>query len=83
MSVNNFDVLKRMGAENKQVMLCPDVVNMTYSKKIRGTKVEVGVPGNVISDIFSGRKKAVLLMFDVKEFDEMKAQMVAETEGGK
>jgi hypothetical protein len=75
MSVNNFDVLKRMGELNKKVMLCPDVLNMNYSNKTKGTRVEVGVPGNVISEIFSGEKKAVLLMWDVKEFNEIKSEM--------
>lgn len=77
--VNSFDVLKRMGEENKQIMMCPDVLNMNYSQKTQGTRVEIGVPGNVINAIFGGTKKAVLLMWDVKEFDETKAAM--ETEG--
>ena len=77
-NINSFDVLKRMGDENKQIMICPDVLNMNYSQKTKGTKVEVGVPGNVIGDIFGGTKKAVLLMWDKKEFDELKAKMEAE-----
>lgn len=75
MKINSFDILKRMGEENKQIMLCPDVLNMNYSKKTNGTRVEVGVPGNVIAAIFGGEKKAVLLMWDVKEFNETKARM--------
>lgn len=78
MKVNSFDVLKRMGDENKKIMMCPDILNMKYSDKTKGTKVEVGVPGNVIADIFGGTKKAVLLIWDVKEFNELKALMEAE-----
>lgn len=78
MPVNNFDMLKRMSAENKQIALCPDVLNMNYSNKTKGTTVMVGVPGNVIGDILSGKKKAVLLMWDVKEFEELQAKMEAE-----
>jgi hypothetical protein len=78
MKINIFDVLKRMGDENKQIMICPDVLNMKYSDKTKGTRVEVGVPGNVIADIFGGTKKAVLLMWDVQEFNELKALMEEE-----
>jgi hypothetical protein len=75
MSVSNFDVLKKMSLENKNITLCPDVLNMSYSKKSDGTRIEVGVPGNPIASIFNGKKKAVLLMWDVAEFDEAKSRL--------
>jgi hypothetical protein len=79
-TVNNFDVLKRMSADNKSIMLCPDVLNMTYSKKVDGTQVTIGVPGNPIAALLQGEKNAVMLIWDVKEFNEVKAQIMAERE---
>lgn len=78
--IGNLDVMKRMADENKSIMLCPDVLKMKYSKKSDGTRVEVGVPGNVIASIFNGEKMAVLLMWDVKQFNELKALMESESQ---
>lgn len=78
MKANNFDVLRRMSEENKNIALCPDVLSMNYSAKSKGTRVEVGVPGNPIIDILRGKRRAVLLIWDIAEFDEMKARIEAE-----
>jgi hypothetical protein len=72
--VNNFDVLKRMASENKDIRLCSTITDMSYNAK-RGTKVSVGVPGNVCFDINSRKLNAVLLVFDISQFDELKKQM--------
>jgi hypothetical protein len=77
-SINNFDVLKRMCAENMSIQLCTTITQMNYSQKKGGTEVSVGVPGNVCFEIESGRMNAVLLMWSNREFDEMKAKMEAE-----
>lgn len=76
-NVSNFDVLKRMATDNKTIMLCPDVLNMKYSDKIKGTRVEIGVPGNPISAILNGEQKAVLLIYGIKQFNELKTEMEA------
>ena len=76
--VNNFDVLKRMAAENKAVQLCTTITQMNYSAKKGGTEVSVGVPGNVCFDIRDGKLNAVLLLWDVNEFNELKAIMEKE-----
>lgn len=76
--VGNFEILSRMASENKDIMMCPDVLNMNYVKKTQGTQVTFGVPGNVIGGIFSGEKKAILLMWDKKQFNELKALMESE-----
>lgn len=74
--VNNFDVLKRMAEQNKDIALCPDVTNMTAKNKGKGpTVISVGVTGNPIADIFNNRKRAVLLIFDKQQFDAIKAEM--------
>ena len=78
--VSNFDVLKRMAAENKNIKLCTTVTQMNYSQKKGGTEVSVGVPGNVCFEISEGRTNCLLLLFDIREFDELKAQMAASQE---
>ena len=76
--INNFDVLKRLAAENKSIQLCTTITQMNYSAKKGGTEVSVGVPGNVCFEIESGRMNAVLLVWDVREFERLKAKMKEE-----
>lgn len=77
--INNFDVLKRMSAENKRIWLAPTITDMNYNAN-NGTKVTFGVEGNVCFDIEQGKKKAVCLLWSVAEFEEMRKQMQAEFE---
>jgi len=81
--INNFDVLKRMSAENKDIRLCTTITELNYSAKKGGTEVSVGVPGNVCFEFDSGKVTAFLLVYDVKQFNEMKAQMAASQESDK
>ncbi len=76
--VGNFEVLGRMASENMDIMMCPDNLNMSYSEKSKGTKVQFGAPGNIIAGIMSGDKKAVMLMWDMKQFRELKSRMESE-----
>jgi len=76
--INNFDVLKRMGEENKDIRLCTTITQMNYSAKKGGTEVSVGVPGNICFEIESGRMNAVLLLWNVREFNETRATMEEE-----
>jgi hypothetical protein len=76
--VGNFEILGRMASENMDIAMFPDVANMNYSQKSKATKVEFGCPGNIIGGIFSGDKKAIMLMWDMKQFRELKAKMEAE-----
>ena len=50
---------------------------MNYNAK-KGTEVTFGIEGNVCFDIRDGKKKAVCLLWSVKEFEEMRAQMQRE-----
>ena len=76
--VNNFDVLRRLAQENKSIQLCSTITQMNYSAKKGGTEVSVGVPGNVCFEIESGRMNALLLLFDMRQFNEMKKAMEQE-----
>jgi len=79
MIVNNFDVLKRMCAENKDIRLCATITRLNYSAKRGGTEVSVGVPGNVCFEFESGDVGGFLLIYNVRQFNELKAAMEAES----
>lgn len=63
-----------MAEENKSIQLCTTVTDMNYSANL-GTKVSIGVPGNVCFEIESGRMNALLLLFSVREFNDLKKLM--------
>lgn len=73
-TVNNFDVLKAMAEQNMDIRLCTTIVRMDYDAKV-GTKVVVGVPGNVCFEVSEGKLNALLLLFNMKQFDELKKAM--------
>jgi hypothetical protein len=77
---NNFDVLKRMAAENKDIRLCTTVTDANFNHK-HGTKVTIGVPGNVCFDLSNGKLDACLLLFNAAEFAELKARMQEDAAG--
>lgn len=72
--VNNFDVLKRMSERGDDIRLCTTITEMTYNAK-KGTEVVVGVPGNVCFEIEQGKLNAMLLLFNVNQFEELKRNM--------
>lgn len=72
--VNNFDVLRRMGERGDDIRLCTTITEMTYNAK-KGTEVVVGVPGNVCFEIEEGKLNAMLLLFNVVQFNELKKNM--------
>jgi hypothetical protein len=71
MKVNNFDVLKKMSADNLDIRMAPDILGANYSHKT-GTKVTVGVPGNICFEIMSGELVGCLLLWNKKQFEETK-----------
>jgi hypothetical protein len=75
-TVNNFDVLKRMAAENKDIRLGTDVLNMKAVKA--GSQITMGIAGNVLSQLMFGELNACLILWDKKQFNELKTAMEAE-----
>jgi hypothetical protein len=71
--VNNFDVLKRMASENKDIRMGAEVLNMKAVKA--GSQITMGIAGNVLADLMFGKLKACLILFDTKQFDELKDLM--------
>ncbi len=75
-SVNNFDVLKRMSADNKDIRMSTDILNMKAVKA--GSQITIGIAGNVLDKVMFGELKAYLILFDKKQFNETKDRMEAE-----
>lgn len=70
-----FQILDEMNVadgDNKtsNVGVCNSVVAANYSMKKGGTVVEIGVPGNVVLDIESGKTIPILLMINKAEYDK-------------
>ena len=76
--VNNFDVLKRMSAENKDIRMAPSSNFLRMQTVKAGTQITVGVEGDVVGSIFSGELVGCLLLFNKKQFDELKKKMEEE-----
>ncbi len=74
--VNNFDVLKRMCADNKDIRMGTDVLNMKAVKA--GSQITMGIAGNVLAKVMFGELNACLILFDKKQFEQTKATMEAD-----
>lgn len=80
MAINNFDVLKEMGARNLDIKMASldNIHSMNYSAKKGGTKITIGVAGgNVIRDITFGRVVGGLILANKEQFDEIKKELKA------
>ena len=77
-TVNNFDVLKRMGAENKDIRMSPSSNFLRMQTVKAGTQITVGVQGDVVGALYSGELVGCLLLFNKKQFDELKKKMEEE-----
>jgi hypothetical protein len=78
--VNNFDVLKRMCDENMDIRLGTDVVRMDKVKA--GTQITMGAPGDCVTPIFLGELVPCLLIYNRKQFNELKATMERQAPDG-
>lgn len=78
-TVSNFDVLKRMCAENLDIRLAPaaNIISLKTTKK--GTQITIGVAGSdVVTKFALGELSAFIIMFDVAQFDKLKKRMTDE-----
>lgn len=78
MSKRLFQVLDEMNVldtedKSDRVGVCNVVESINYNHK-KGTTVAIGVPGNVVSDITTGKRIPILLMIDAKEYERLKDQ---------
>lgn len=72
---NNFDVLKKMSADNKEIMLAKHVVSATTAKG--GGHVTMGVPAELLHKIalLDGKYQVVLLVWNIEQFKEVQAEL--------
>ena len=75
-----FDVMKRMSAENKDILMFPDVVSVKTVSQHNG-HVTIGVPHEFAVKMAVGTPKYKVFMLALNEvqFEEMSAAMAAET----
>lgn len=78
MGVNGFDVLKKMSADNKKIMLATADNILRMSKVKAGTQITIGVSGDVLNQIYRGEMNCSFILFDSQQFKETKAELEAE-----
>lgn len=76
MAVNNFDVLKKMSADNKDIRLGIDFLRGHQTKL--GSQVTYGIGGNVLTGLMTGELAGCLLIWNRAQFKEAKEQLEAE-----
>ena len=75
MSISNFDVLKRMSADNLDIRLATSE-NLTYMRLVKaGTQLTFGVSGDVLNRIYQNELHCCLLIWDKQQFADTKALM--------
>jgi hypothetical protein len=77
-AVNNFDVLKRMAAEDKDIRMGTDILNMKAVKA--GSQITMGIGGNVLAQLMFGELNACLILYNKKQFIDTLAQMEIEAQ---
>lgn len=80
MPMNNFDVMKRMSEEGKDIRLSSvnNITNLTRTKA-GDTLITIGVQGDLVAAIGVHRRYAGgLILMHKEQFDEMKALMEKE-----
>lgn len=79
MKVGYFDICKEMAKRNMDIRMSPleNVLNMRYSEKTKGTRVEIGVDGNVIAAIFNGKLVGGLLLCDKEQYFKLRDELEA------
>lgn len=75
-NVSFFEVLKRMAdTDNKALQLAPlsNLSGARYGK--HGTKITIGFPGNVCSDLMDGNFIGGLMLIRRDEYEKVKAEL--------
>lgn len=73
MPVSNFDVLKKMAADNLDIRIATDMLNAQMTKK--GTQVTFGVGGDVIASLMTDKLCCCLLLWDREQFNKVKKEL--------
>jgi hypothetical protein len=76
--VSNFDVLKRMGDEDKDIRMATAEHILRMQKVKAGTQITFGVQGDVIGEIHNRMLGGCFLLFNWEQFKEVRARMESE-----
>jgi hypothetical protein len=77
--ISAFEVFARMQATDDQALKLAPLSNVLGVRMVRaGTRVTIGVAGNVIHQILNDEFLGGLLLVDRKRFEEVKSQMERE-----
>jgi hypothetical protein len=66
-----FDIMNQADEAKGSALLgvCPDLIEAKTASG--GGNVTIGVPAEVVTQLLTGDRKAVLLVFDKKEYDRI------------
>ena len=77
--INAFHVFCRMIDTNDQALKLAPLGNILGAKKVKaGTKVTIGVEGDIIAGILNGEYVGGLILCDKQRFDQTKRQLESE-----
>lgn len=72
-----LDVMNIQDTENKTAHLsvCPSFLSADYSAKQGGTKVTIGVPGNITAELLEQHLLPILLVINREEYEKIKTKL--------
>lgn len=77
-TISAIDVFKRMvDTDDPKIELAPLGANLLNLKKVKhGTEVTMGVSGDRVGSIYTGKYVGGLILADKQRFEEVKAEML-------
>jgi hypothetical protein len=76
-SVGHFDICKEMAKRGMDIRLSTleNVTNLSYSGRTKSTTISIGIYGNLVGAIFSGKFVGGLLLCDQKQYFALKREL--------
>lgn len=73
--INNFDILKIMGERNMDIRLAP-LSNVLNIQKVKmGTKVTIGIDGDIVTKFLNDGYVGGLILADANQFENIKNEL--------
>ena len=72
-AISNFDVLKKMCADNRRILMSPEILQADQTRL--GTRITFGIGDNVVAEIATDKMVGCVLLWDKEQFDEVKEQL--------
>ena len=76
-----FKILDEMNISDVEnntanVAVCPNLVGADYSAKLKGTKITMGTPGNIVFDLQTDKIIPVLLLVNRDEYERLEKNYI-------